>query len=69
MPRKTRDVVRLLGVTISRLRWLLTAGKIPLPARDSSGDFVWSDEAIERARQALLTTRRRHARPESEVAA
>lgn len=50
---KTRDVEKLLGVGYYRLFRLVRVGHIPPPAKDSSGDYVWSPEDIERARQVL----------------
>jgi len=61
--RKTMDVVTELadeGCTYWRLVSAMRGGKItPLPARDCSGDFIWSDEDLERARAALQTDLRR----------
>jgi len=66
MPRKTLDVVAELaadGCTYWKLVSALRSGKIvPLPARDCSGDFIWSDEDIERVRVALRTDLRRKAK-------
>jgi hypothetical protein len=57
-PRKTPVVARELQVTYHRLIGLIRYGKITPPGRDSSGDFAWTDEDIERARRALLSTRK-----------
>lgn len=51
--RKTPVAARELGVAASHLHSILRAGKIPLPAKDSSGDYIWLDADIERARQVL----------------
>jgi hypothetical protein len=50
---KTPALARELGVPYWRLINLLRFDKIVPPARDSSGDFLWSDADIMRARQAL----------------
>jgi hypothetical protein len=47
------------GVTYMNLYNLIRNGKIPPPERDSSGDFIWSDADIERARKALALRKRR----------
>jgi hypothetical protein len=57
--RKTPVAVEELGTTYHKLIGLLRFKKISPPGRDSSGDYVWTDEDIERARQALATGRRR----------
>jgi hypothetical protein len=59
MPAKTRRAASLLGIAESHLHYLLRAKKIPPPARDDSGDFVWTDADLERARAALRIDRRR----------
>jgi hypothetical protein len=51
--RKTPVAARELGTTYHRLMGLLRFGKIDPPARDSSGDYVWTDADLERARAAL----------------
>jgi hypothetical protein len=57
--RKTPVAARELGTTYYRLMGLLRSEKIEPPARDSSGDYVWTDGDLERARQALGVDRRR----------
>jgi hypothetical protein len=47
---------------MSLVRWEY----IPAPAKDSSGDYVWLPEDVERARHALADRRRggqRHGQP------
>jgi hypothetical protein len=56
--RKTPVAARELGTTYHRLIGLLRFGKIDPPARDTSGDYVWTDADLERARQALDGGRR-----------
>jgi hypothetical protein len=62
LPTKTATVARQLNVNYQTLFGHIRRGKIsPLPAKDSSGDFIWSPSDIERARVALATDRRRKA--------
>jgi hypothetical protein len=56
--RKTPVAARELGVTYHQLIGLLRFSKIDPPPRDSSGDYVWSDADLERARRALAVLRR-----------
>ncbi len=56
---KTPAVARLLGVTYHVLRGLIRFDKLdPLPSRDSTGDYLWYAEDIERARVLLASCRR-----------
>ena len=58
LPLKTPAAARALGVTYHMLRGLIRFDKLdPLPQRDSTGDFVWFPEDLERAR-VLLASRR-----------
>jgi hypothetical protein len=50
---KTAAVSRELGTTYHRLFGLIRYGKLPPPARDSSGDYVWTRREVERARRML----------------
>jgi hypothetical protein len=59
MYRKTPVAARELGVPYYVLTGLLRYGKIDPPGRDSSGDFLWTDADIERARQILADRRQR----------
>jgi hypothetical protein len=63
MPRKTPAAARELGVTVYRLHSLIRGGKLPPPQKDTSGDFIWTDADVDRARRALTLDRRRHAVP------
>jgi hypothetical protein len=57
---KTPVAARLVGATYWRLVTAMRGGKItPLPAKDSSGDFIWTEADLERARQALAIDLRR----------
>lgn len=59
MGQKTPIAARILGIAESHLHYLVRSHKIPAPQKDSSGDFIWFDTDIERARQALKIDRRR----------
>jgi hypothetical protein len=68
---KTREVARdHLKTSYHRLASLLRNDKIPPPAKDISGDYIWTEADIERARQALATDLRRkeHRNPPKESA-
>ena len=53
LPVKTLAVARTLGVPYYALTFLIRAGKIKPPPKDTSGDYVWSDTDIASARRAL----------------
>jgi hypothetical protein len=57
--RKSPIAARELGISYSRLCWLLRADKLTPPLKDSSGDYVWADKDVEAARRALAIDRRR----------
>ncbi len=59
--RKTGAAADEIGVPPYRLADLIRARKLAPPAKDSSGDFVWTDEDIARAREALAAGRRKAA--------
>jgi hypothetical protein len=56
--RKTPRAARELGITYSHLMSLLRYGRLAPPERDDSGDYLWTDADLERARQALADGRR-----------
>jgi len=56
---KTTSVARQLGVPYWRLFDLLRSGLLTPPEKDTSGDYVWTDADIERARAALEARRQR----------
>jgi DNA-binding transcriptional MerR regulator len=62
MFRKTPVAARELGITYHRLMGLLRHGKIAPPDRDSSGDYLWTDADLDRARQALAAAQRERGR-------
>lgn len=57
--QKTTSVARLLGVSYHRLFDLLRSGQLAPPEKDSSGDYLWVIEDIDRARAALAARARR----------
>jgi hypothetical protein len=57
--RKTPVAADELGISYYKLMNLLRSRRIPLPVKDSSGDFIWSDQDIENARKALVAGQRR----------
>jgi hypothetical protein len=56
--RKTPVAARELGVSYHQLIGLIRYDKIAAPERDSSGDFIWTEADLARAREALATMRR-----------
>jgi hypothetical protein len=58
LPRKTPLAAREAGITLRRLYGLIRNGKLAPPAKDSSGDYVWLDEDMERLFQVLDGARR-----------
>jgi hypothetical protein len=56
---RTGEAVRRLGCAYWQLIGALRGGKLQPPAKDSAGQFVWTEEDLERARKALATDRRR----------
>src|SRR4051812_2214969 len=57
--RKTPVAARELQVSYGQLMNLLRFNKMRPPERDSSGDYVWSESDLARARAALATVRKR----------
>jgi hypothetical protein len=55
---KTREVSKILGVSYHRVINLIRFFKIAPPRKDSSGDYVWDDQAVQRAWEALNGSRR-----------
>jgi hypothetical protein len=50
---KTKGAAAYLGVSYWRLINLVRFGKIAPPAKDASGDFLWLEGDLERARKAF----------------
>jgi hypothetical protein len=64
LPRKSPAAARELGISYHRLVSLLRSDKLPRPEKDSSGDYVWTEEDLAAAREALSMGRcRKEARP------
>jgi DNA-binding transcriptional MerR regulator len=53
LPLKSTAAAEALGVPYYSLHYLVRSGKVPPPARDTSGDFVWTERDLQRARRAL----------------
>jgi hypothetical protein len=53
--QKTPAVADLLGISYSRLINLLRTRRLVPPQKDTSGDYVWTSEDVERARQVLAS--------------
>ncbi len=62
LPIKTPEAARRMGVPYSHVVSLLRGGKMPLPAKDSSGDFCWTEADLANARAALTAGRRSKAK-------
>jgi hypothetical protein len=58
---KSSAAARALGVPYYRLFELIRSGKLPPPPKDTSGDYVWSEQDIEAARRALMARQPRPA--------
>jgi hypothetical protein len=56
---KSPAAARELGITYSTLSNLIRHGHIAPPPKDSSGDFVWLPEDLERVRAVLAARRPR----------
>jgi hypothetical protein len=54
---KTPIAARVLGVPYTKLANLVRLGKMVPPEKDSSGDYVWEADDLERAREALQRIR------------
>jgi hypothetical protein len=54
---KTPAAADALGVGYWRLIGLLRSKRLPAPQKDSSGDYVWTPQDVERARQVLAVRR------------
>jgi len=60
--RKTPTVADLLGISYWRLINLLRTRRLVPPQKDTSGDYVWTPEDVERARQVFAATPARDSR-------
>jgi hypothetical protein len=59
---KTPVAAQYLEISYSRLMSLLRHGKICPPRKDSSGDYVWTEEDLDAARSVLAPATRRAAK-------
>jgi hypothetical protein len=57
--RKSPEAAKELGISYASLVGLLRYGKIEPPPKDSSGDYIWMDTDLDRARRAIAAMRRR----------
>ena len=55
---KTKEAARQLGISYWHLISLLRSEKLQAPPKDSSGDFVWTEQDLDAARRALEVGRR-----------
>jgi hypothetical protein len=53
--KSTGEAAAALDRQHYHLDFLIRTRRIPAPQRSPGGDFLWTDEDIERARQALAT--------------
>lgn len=56
---KSGAVTRLLGVPYYTLFEMMRGGHLQPPQKDSSGQFVWTEADLERARQAVANRQAR----------
>lgn len=69
-PRKSPTAAIELGISYHQLINLLRYRKITPPQKDTSGDYLWSDDDLAAARLALmLSERRRSIMPSQEPVA
>jgi hypothetical protein len=50
----TRNVARLLGVSVSLLTKAVWSGRVDPPQKSPSGNFLWTHDDVERASWVLL---------------
>lgn len=68
MYRTTREAAALVPCTLHQLAGAIRNGKLsPAPPKTASGDYIWTDSDIARARAALAVDRRRGRRVERMV--
>ncbi len=59
MPLTTPQVAKKLGVSYGTVIRMVQHEQIPRPARDSSGDYAWTDNDVQAARGVLEERKRR----------
>jgi hypothetical protein len=52
---KTRQVAEVLGTPAYQLMNLMVRNRIARPSKDCSGNYWWTPQEVEAARQALAT--------------
>ena len=57
--RKSPVAARELGISYSRLISLLRSERLRPPQKDSSGDYLWTEQDLAAAREALAAAARR----------
>jgi hypothetical protein len=60
---KTPIACSQLNISEARLNYLIRSRKIPAPSKDTSGDYIWTEGDLARARLALQIDRRRTREP------
>ena len=60
---KTPVAAELLGITYMTLCGMIRRKQVQAPSKDTSGDYVWSEADIGRARQVLAKRHQRKAVP------
>jgi hypothetical protein len=55
----TQQAAKALGVSYGCLSSAIRRGRIPAPRKDPSGNFLWFEPDLKRARQGLAVDRRR----------
>lgn len=63
---KTPVVAQMLGKTYHQVSGLVRFGRIR-PLKDTSGDYVWSEQDVETARQILIGREKRSQIPVEQV--
>jgi hypothetical protein len=60
LPLKSPQVAKLIGCSYTHLMDLIRRDRVqPLPQKDCSGDYAWSDADVARARAAFESSRLR----------
>ncbi len=54
---KTPVAARLLGIRSSRLHSFIRSARIAAPQKDTSGDYLWTEEDLASARKTLAASR------------
>jgi hypothetical protein len=69
MPCNTRMAAAAIGCAVSTLEAAVYRGKVPAPAKDHGGRYLWSKADVDRARaRAALAVDRRRRRGQQQPA-